>query len=99
MPADQAPVERGIQRVLLHKWFVDEAYDRTIVQPTLGVSRTVLWKGIDAGLIDGVLVNGSALLARGLGWVGAQFQTGRVGTYAWVLVLGAVAVLAAFSFR
>ncbi|MEK0430613.1 MAG: hypothetical protein RL139_417 [Gemmatimonadota bacterium] len=99
VPADQAPVERGIQRVLLHKWFVDEAYDRTIVQPTLGVSRTVLWKGIDAGLIDGVLVNGSALLARGLGWVGAQFQTGRVGTYAWVLVLGAVAVLAAFSFR
>jgi len=99
VPADQAPVERGIQRVLLNKWFVDETYDRTIVQPTLGLSRTLLWKGIDAGLIDGVLVNGSALLARGLGWVGAQFQTGRVGTYAWVLVLGAVAVLAAFSFR
>ena len=99
VPADQAPAEQGLERVLLHKWFVDEAYAKTVVRPTLGLSRVVLWKGIDSGLIDGVFVNGSALLARGLGWIGAQVQTGRVGTYAWVLVLGAVAVLAAFSFR
>ena len=97
--AAEAPAEQGIERTLLNKWYVDEAYDRTVVQPTLGVSRTVLWKGLDAGLIDGVFVNGAGLLARGLGWLGAQLQTGRVGTYAWVLVLGAVSVLAGFSFR
>ena len=99
VPAAEAPAEQGIERTLLNKWYVDEAYDRTVVQPTLGVSRTVLWKGLDAGLIDGVFVNGAGLLARGLGWLGAQLQTGRVGTYAWVLVLGAVSVLAGFSFR
>ncbi len=96
--AKDAPAEQGIAKVLHDKWYVDEAYDAAVVQPTLGVSRTVLWKGIDAGLIDGLLVNGSALLTRAFGWMGSQAQTGRVGTYAWVIVLGAVAVLGAFSF-
>ena len=58
----------------------------------------VLWKGIDVGIIDGLLVNGSALFTKAIGWLGSQFQTGRVGTYAWVIVLGAVMVLGAFTF-
>ena len=78
---------------------VDEAYAKTVVTPTLGISRNLLWKGIDAGLIDGALVNGSAMFTRFTGWIGSQFQTGRVGTYAWVLLLGVIGVLSAFSFR
>ena len=95
--AKDAPAEQGLAKVLLDKWYVDEAYDRAVVRPTVGVSRVVLWKGVDTGLIDGLLVNGSALLARALGWMGSQLQSGRAGTYAWVLVLGAVMVLSAFS--
>ena len=38
-------------------------------------------------------------MMRAFGWMGSQLQTGRVGTYAWVLLLGAVGVLSAFSFR
>ena len=97
--AKDAPAEQGIEKVLLDKWYVDEAYDKTVVKPTLAVSQNVLWKGVDAGLIDGLFVNGSAFLARGLGWVGSQLQSGRVGTYAWVLVLGVIGVLSAFSLR
>jgi NADH-quinone oxidoreductase subunit L len=65
----------------------------------VGLSRSLLWRGLDAGLIDGLFVNGSAFLMRGLGWIGARLQSGQVGTYAWVLVLGVIAVMAAFSFR
>ena len=97
--AKDAPAERGIEKTLLHKWYVDEVYDRVVVQPTVVVSRNVLWKGVDTGVIDGLFVNGSALLARAFGWMGSQLQSGRVGTYAWVLVLGALMVLGAFSFR
>ncbi|HEX7121364.1 MAG TPA: NADH-quinone oxidoreductase subunit L [Gemmatimonadaceae bacterium] len=95
----QAPESYGIQRVLENKYYVDELYDRVIVQPIVRVSRTVLWRGMDAGLIDGLLVNGSAWFMRGLGWIGARLQSGQVGTYAWVLVLGVVAVLGAFTLR
>ena len=97
VPKDQAKEAHGIERVLEHKYYVDEAYDRAIVKPVLGVSRRVLWRGMDAGLIDGLLVNGSGLLMRGLGWMGARLQSGQVGTYAWVLVIGVLAVLGAFS--
>ena len=98
-PAKDSPAEQGLEKTLLNKWYVDEAYDRAVVRPTVSVSRVVLWKGMDTGLIDGLMVNGSALLMRAFGWMGSQLQTGRVGTYAWVLLLGAVGVLSAFSFR
>ncbi|HEY5544977.1 MAG TPA: NADH-quinone oxidoreductase subunit L [Gemmatimonadaceae bacterium] len=97
VPKAQAPEATGIERVLEHKYYVDELYDRTIVKPVVGVSRRVLWRGMDTGLIDGLLVNGSGYLMRGLGWVGARLQSGQVGTYAWVLVIGVLAVLGAFS--
>ena len=99
VPAKDAPAEQGIQKTLLNKWYVDEAYDQAIVKPTMGISTNVLWKGIDTVLIDGLFVNGSAFVTRGIGWMGSQLQSGRVGTYAWVLVLGVIGVLSAFSIR
>jgi hypothetical protein len=44
-------------------------------------------------------VNGSAWVARGVGWVGSALQSGQVGTYAWVLVLGVLAVVGAVTIR
>jgi NADH-quinone oxidoreductase subunit L len=95
----QSPEEHGFERVLANKYYVDEAYDRVVVEPTVAVSRGLLWRGIDQGIIDGVLVNGSAKLARAVGGVGSWLQSGQVGTYAWVLVVGVLAVLGAFTIR
>jgi NADH-quinone oxidoreductase subunit L len=99
VPAREALPERGIERVLAHKYYVDEAYDAAIVRPTVGLSRKVLWRGIDAGIIDGLFVNGSAYFARGVGWIGSQLQSGQVGSYAWGIVIGVLAVLGAFTLR
>ena len=46
-----------IHRLLLNKYYVDELYDATIVQPVQAVSREGLWRGVDVGVIDGA-VNG-----------------------------------------
>ena len=97
VPKDQSPESTGIERVLEHKYYVDEAYDKVIVRPIVGTSRRVLWRGMDAGLIDGLFVNGTAKLMEFFGWIGARLQSGQVGTYAWVLVIGVLAVLGAFS--
>ena len=99
VPKAQAPAEEGFERVLVNKYYVDEAYDRAVVQPTYNISRGLLWRGVDAGLIDGLAVNGSAYLTRFVGWTGSRLQTGQLGTYAWVLVVGVLAVLGAFTFR
>ncbi|HVZ47578.1 MAG TPA: NADH-quinone oxidoreductase subunit L [Gemmatimonadaceae bacterium] len=97
VPKPAAPPSTGFARVLENKWYVDEVYDATVVKPTYVASRAVLWKGVDVGLIDTLLVNGSAAAARFLGWVGSQLQSGQVGTYAWLLVIGAILVLRVFA--
>ena len=99
VPKAQAAESEGVERVLENKYYVDEIYDAAVVKPTVGISRNVLWKGLDAGIIDGLFVNGSAYLARAFGWLGARLQTGQVGTYAWVLFLGVLFVLGAVAVR
>jgi NADH-quinone oxidoreductase subunit L len=115
VPKALAPVEHGFERVLADKYYVDELYDAAIVEPVIGVSRGLLWRGIDNGLIDrltrlivqskdddtaiGTSVPMGGWLSRAVGYLGSQMQSGRVGTYAWVLVVGVLFVLGAFSFR
>ncbi|MBI3081886.1 MAG: NADH-quinone oxidoreductase subunit L, partial [Gemmatimonadetes bacterium] len=94
-PAREAPAETGIQRVLLRKYYVDEIYDTLLVRPLAWLSDRVLWKTIDAFIIDGVAVNGVARVARLVGWVGSRLQTGQVGTYVVIFVLGTIVLLRA----
>jgi NADH-quinone oxidoreductase subunit L len=90
----------GIERALAHAYYVDDAYDTAVVEPALFTSKNVLYRGLDVGIIDRVFVIGVGwILPRTLGRIGASLQTGRVGSYAWVLVLGALFVLGAFTLR
>ncbi len=93
VPARLSPPERGLGRFLWKKWYVDELYDAVIVRPVVWVSREVFWKVVDVRLVDRLLVNGSAVLARVLGWVGSRLQTGEVGVYVVVFVVGVLVVL------
>ncbi len=90
-PALEAEAPRGFARVLYNKWYVDELYEKTIVQPVLTMSRAA-WRWIDQGIIDG-LVNGAGYLSRGLGWSGSRLQTGQLNTYAFAIVVGVLVVL------
>jgi NADH-quinone oxidoreductase subunit L len=83
-----------IYRTLYNKYFVDEIYDAAVVNPLVGGSRTVLWKGVDAGLIDGS-VNGVGTGAKDIGGVLRLLQSGNVRSYAtWVLFGSVVAIVA-----
>ena len=93
VPADQAPADTGLARILYRKYYVDEIYDAVIVRPTVWLSRFVLWKGVDQGVVDGAAVNGTAKLSRGLGWLGSRLQTGQVGVYVVLFLVGALWIL------
>ena len=93
VPARSAPEERGFARVLRNKWYVDEIYDALIVRPLVWFSRVVLWQEIDQLVVDGAAVNGAARGARALGWANRWLQTGQVGTYVAVFVVGVLLVL------
>jgi NADH-quinone oxidoreductase subunit L len=91
--ARDAVPETGFARVLFHKYWVDELYHRVLVRPIVGASRYLLWRVVDQGVIDGLGVNGSAGLARALGWLGGRLQSGQLGFYLVVFLIGAVWVL------
>jgi NADH-quinone oxidoreductase subunit L len=93
VPARNAPEERGFARVLRDKWYIDEIYDALIVRPLTWLSREVLWKRLDQQIIDGAGVNGAARGARALGWANRWLQTGQVGTYVAIFVIGVLLVL------
>jgi NADH-quinone oxidoreductase subunit L len=82
----------GLHRLLLNKYYVDEAYDAALVQPIKRTSSGVLWRGVDAGLIDGT-VNGVGLVVRGWSAVLRRLQTGSVRAYAMSFFMGVVVMV------
>jgi NADH-quinone oxidoreductase subunit L len=93
VPASQAPDDTGVARVLNRKYYVDEIYDALVVRPLVWLSRVVLWRVVDQGVVDGAAVNGTAKLSRGLGWLGSRLQTGQVGVYVVLFLVGALWIL------
>jgi NADH-quinone oxidoreductase subunit L len=82
----------GIYMMVLHKYYVDEGYGAIFVKPLLALSTAVLWRGIDQGVIDG-LVNGAGTASRGVGNELRQMQSGNIRSYAaWVAIGGAAIV-------
>jgi NADH-quinone oxidoreductase subunit L len=88
----------AVYRMLLNKYYVDELYDAAIVQPIKRTSQMLLWRGVDAGLIDGS-VNAVGLVVRGWSAVLRRLQTGSVRAYAMSLFLGVVVILGYYLWR
>jgi NADH-quinone oxidoreductase subunit L len=88
----------GLYRLLMHKYYVDEIYDATIVQPIRILSEDGLWKIVDVRAIDGSvnlvgdIVTGSSEGLR-------HIQTGSVRAYAASLFLGVVLILGDYLWR
>jgi NADH-quinone oxidoreductase subunit L len=87
-----------IYAMLFNKYYVDEAYDAAIVTPTVKVSETILWKGVDVAVIDG-LVNGSAKLIASVAQGIRRVQTGIAQHYATIFVGGILVILIWLIFK
>jgi len=93
--ARAAPPERGFALVLNRKYYVDELYDALVVRPLTWLSRVVLWRGVDQRVVDGAAVNGAAVVSRLAGGGLRLLQTGQVGVYVVLFLVGAVWILSA----
>jgi NADH-quinone oxidoreductase subunit L len=82
---------QGLHKILYNKYYVDELYQAVVVGPLMWLSRNVLWKVVDVGVIDGT-VNGIANGTTAVGDTVRHTQSGNTRSYAvWVLV-GAIVV-------
>jgi len=85
---------KTVYQLSLNKWYVDEAYDRTIVRPTF-TAATDLWKRVDVAVIDGA-VNGIGRAVAWGGWLLRLVQSGQAQHYALGMALGVVVILTLF---
>jgi len=82
-----------LYRLLDHKYYFDEFYQKVFAQGSVKLGQT-LWNKADAGFIDNGIVNGSARVVE---WFAARirrFQTGFLYDYAFAMIIGLIGILA-----
>jgi NADH-quinone oxidoreductase subunit L len=92
LPKILASAFHPVYTLIYNKYFIDEAYDSAIVHPVVDGSRSLLWRTIDAGAIDGT-VNGVGKTARNIGNLLRHAQSGYIRSYAGWVVAGAILVV------
>jgi NADH-quinone oxidoreductase subunit L len=82
----------GVYLTVLHKYYVDEGYGALFVKPLLALSTVVFWRGVDQGVIDG-MVNGAGETSKKIGNELRLMQSGNIRSYAaWVAAGGALVI-------
>ena len=79
-------------RLFKAKYFFDDAYDAFVRRVVVGGSGAILWKRVDAGVIDGA-VNGAGTITAAIAETLRPVQTGFVRHYALLVLAGAVAIV------
>jgi NADH-quinone oxidoreductase subunit L len=92
VPGRIARSAHGVYGLLQRKYGFDDLYDAFVRRGVVGGSRSVLWHGLDVGVIDRA-VNGTGGAFRALARGARTLQTGLVRGYALVMLGGAVALV------
>ncbi|MCM2267462.1 MAG: NADH-quinone oxidoreductase subunit L [Elusimicrobiales bacterium] len=82
-----------LHAIVYAKFYVDEIYAFAVIKPLKTFSNRVLFHLVDAGLIDGLLVNGTARASYAAGRFLARAQNGRLDLYALVFAAGVALML------
>ena len=94
-PALPAAIQKRfgfLYRLLDNKYYMDWINEHVFAAGAR-LLGTGLWKGGDAGLIDGVLIDGSSRMVGGLAGIVRLVQTGYLYWYALAMILGVVGLM------
>ncbi len=83
---------KALHTVLTNKYYFDDFNQTVFANGAVNIGKQ-LWKHSDQGLIDGLLVNGSAKTVGLAGRVIRHVQTGQLSHYAFAMIIGLVIFL------
>ncbi len=83
---------KGINCILENKYFFDWFYEQVMARGSRALGKG-LWQQADRGLIDGLLVNGSAKVVGVIAAITRRFQTGFIYHYAFAMIIGLMAAI------
>ncbi|HCN90449.1 MAG TPA: NADH-quinone oxidoreductase subunit L [Oxalobacteraceae bacterium] len=86
---------QGIYRLLDNKYYLDEFNEAVFARGALWLGGG-LWNIGDKGLIDGLIVNGSAKMVGWFSTLVRQIQSGYIYHYAFVMIIGVLGFLIYF---
>jgi NADH-quinone oxidoreductase subunit L len=89
LPAHLAERFSRLYNILIHKYYVDEFYNWLVVRPIRVASEKILWRRVDAGVIDSVMVDGTGESVAEAGSLLRRIQSGNIRSYASWVLLGA----------
>src|SRR5262245_23567169 len=97
LPGRLAGAMGGLYRFLLNKWYFDELFEATLVEPAkkLGFG---LWKGGDGAVIDGLGPDGIASVSQDVAKQATKLQSGYVYHYAFAMLIGVVILVTWYLF-
>jgi NADH-quinone oxidoreductase subunit L len=78
--------------ILENKYYVDEIYDATVVNPIKAGSTYFLWRFFDVLVIDG-LVNYFGTIVRDMGSTLRMIQTGVTRNYAAIIAVSGLIII------
>jgi NADH-quinone oxidoreductase subunit L len=81
-----------INCILENKYFFDWIYEQVFARGSRLLGKG-LWQQADRGLIDGLLVNGSAKVVGAIAAVTRRLQTGFIYHYAFAMIIGLMAAI------
>ena len=89
---------RTVYQLVFHKYYFDEIYRAVFVRPAGWLGR-LFWKGGDVTIIDGLGPNGLAFVTKRFSGRVSRFETGYVYHYAFVMLIGVVALVSWYLYR
>jgi NADH-quinone oxidoreductase subunit L len=84
-----------INRILDNKYYADWINEQVVARAMRGLGHG-FWKAGDRGLIDGVMVNGSARMVGAVAALSRHLQSGYIYHYAFAMIIGIMALLTFF---
>ncbi|MBS1646675.1 MAG: NADH-quinone oxidoreductase subunit L [Bacteroidetes bacterium] len=91
LPAEKESEMKSFQRVVYHKFYVDELYESMIRKPIDLISEA-FYKFFDVQIIDGI-VNGIGTVSMWKAGIIRKLQTGHIGFYIMAMTVGALTIL------
>ena len=89
---------RPVHTLLFNKWYFDEIYQAVFVNNAWRIGRVLSRTG-DKKIIDGFGPDGIAAASKNTGSVLSRFQTGHLYQYAFVMMIGLIALISWLLYR
>ena len=98
IPAAIKAASGPLYTVLENKYYFDKFNEKVLAGGAKLIGRG-LWKGGDAGVIDGLIVGGAVRVVSGISMLVRFFQSGHIYHYAFTMIFGVCALLSFWLLR